>query len=345
MSATSWNFFKYCSWMKILGSLMIAVVLSIVGITYYAVIVECYGPAMMQGGEGSRGACAVLAIFHILVGMLLWCYFSCVFTDPGGVSHAWKPAALQDLESGHAFLNPGGAATKVFVSDRLSLENAHGNSLDRLSLETTRGNGLAESSQVLVQGPTSSGDRPRHRYCRKCDVYKPDRCHHCSICSRCVLKMDHHCVWVVNCVGARNYKFFLLFLVYTFLACFVSTCALFPFFLRFFRQEPGAMDPISDVASVFVSFVMNIAFSFSLLGFLVMHGSLVFKNKTTIEMCEKKYDPSVPWKYDQGLLKNVEQVLGTSRLLWPLPLYSAHDKMLMQREDAEYAGHDVATSL
>lgn len=42
--------------------------------------------------------------------------------------------------------------------------------------------------------------------CANCKLIKPDRCHHCSVCRRCVLKMDHHCPWVNNCVGHHNYK-------------------------------------------------------------------------------------------------------------------------------------------
>ena len=30
------------------------------------------------------------------------------------------------------------------------------------------------------------------KYCLICHVYKPERTHHCSSCSRCVLNMDHH---------------------------------------------------------------------------------------------------------------------------------------------------------
>lgn len=29
--------------------------------------------------------------------------------------------------------------------------------------------------------------------CKKCIAPKPPRTHHCSVCSKCVLKMDHHC--------------------------------------------------------------------------------------------------------------------------------------------------------
>ena len=35
----------------------------------------------------------------------------------------------------------------------------------------------------------------RATYCRKCQHLRPARAHHCAICRRCVLKMDHHCPW------------------------------------------------------------------------------------------------------------------------------------------------------
>merc|ERR1719262_1100231 len=58
------------------------------------------------------------------------------------------------------------------------------------------------------------GSNKERRHCKWCHKYKPDRCHHCKVCGMCILKMDHHCPWIYNCVGYHNYKFFFLLLFY-----------------------------------------------------------------------------------------------------------------------------------
>ncbi|XP_048254948.1 palmitoyltransferase ZDHHC3-like isoform X2 [Haliotis cracherodii] len=60
--------------------------------------------------------------------------------------------------------------------------------------------------------------------CPKCISIKPERAHHCSVCQRCVRKMDHHCPWVNNCVGENNQKYFVLFTLYI---CLISIHALY----------------------------------------------------------------------------------------------------------------------
>ncbi|KAL3337703.1 hypothetical protein AABB24_030036 [Solanum stoloniferum] len=187
--------------------------------------------------------------------MLMWSYIKVVIQDPGSVPENWKLVSEQNIEAGNS----------VALSDYASIENP----TPTLSTE-----------QIERRQSQSRG------YCSKCQNGKPPRCHHCSVCQRCVLKMDHHCIWVVNCVGARNYKFFLLFVVYTFLATTLNTLVLLPSFIKFFRQTKNQSLLPGNIAVIFLVFVLNLAFSLSLLCFVIMHASLLSSNTTSVEVCQ-----------------------------------------------------------
>merc|ERR550514_216895 len=78
-------------------------------------------------------------------------------------------------------------------------------------------NGAHEDDDAAVQRDLESGARKKQ--CKQCFRLKPPRCHHCSVCKRCVLKMDHHCPWINNCVGYGNYRHFCLFMLFLAMSC------------------------------------------------------------------------------------------------------------------------------
>ena len=117
------------------------------------------------------------------------------------------------------------------------------------------------------------------------------RTHHCSICERCVLKMDHHCPWTLNCIGAHNHAHFLRFLFYTVLADFtvlIFLCRrIYSIYLIAHLSSihgPSTTELIFLVLTTFSSFVTLFLVSI-LLGYQIWS---VIENTTTIEALEKK---------------------------------------------------------
>lgn len=178
----------------------------------------------------------------------------------------------------------------------------------------------AFTAPLSLQEVKKSGER---RHCKWCGKYKPDRCHHCRVCKTCILKMDHHCPWIYNCVGYFNYKYFFLLLFYSALDCHLIAWTMVESVKRCIDNVDT---PFSTMFLTFFGETLAIFMAVLVTMFFGLHIWLMMRSMTTIEFCEK----STPAKegstktydsvYDLGAWGNIRAILGSNVLLWLLPL-------------------------
>lgn len=162
--------------------------------------------------------------------------------------------------------------------------------------------------------------------CKKCNASRPERTHHCTICGKCIMRMDHHCPWINNCVGFKNHKFFLLLGLYACMASITAIITTAPalwccatVLLRPDKGSPSKVPLLADSEVYgFLAFGLLALLVFLLLvPLLITHLSLAARNLTSIE---ENYE-NMPNPFDQGsALRNLEHIFGAFGLDWLLPI-------------------------
>ncbi|BFU25354.1 hypothetical protein conserved domain containing [Entamoeba histolytica] len=208
-----------------------------------------------------------------------------------------------------AFINPGILPRKVYgIGKNPQLVNTESRSIK-----------MFENKEVTLY------------YCRTCFFKKPPRAIHCRICNNCIEHFDHHCPWVGNCIGRRNYRIFYQFLILSFVyLLYVEISSLLACFLMIERpyslihvkegfSKHYYLEPILCVFSLpFFLFVVNL---------LCMHTYFISTGTTTNESIKK-----LPKIYSLGFLLN-----------WKNFLFSPIPPVYLQQKRTKFDKHHITT--
>lgn len=222
--------------------------------------------------------------------------------------------------------------------------------------------GLPPDQEAAAALPESSA----WETCAKCTFLKPPRTHHCRVCDRCVLKMDHHCPWVNNCVGFHNYRYFCAFMLYLALCCIIVllTSVVPTLDVLFFPQQSRWGTHEGWCIALSASLCLGTLVALTVIG--GSHVYLLMTNQTTIEARANQAErdkkrtqqqlarftgkgtvgPAYRSPYDLGVVDNVAEVCGPGlsccfSWLPPGPNGSGGDGLSFHLPEEETSGSSV----
>ena len=174
-------------------------------------------------------------------------------------------------------------------------------------------------------------------YCEFCKKKKFIRSSHCRICNICILGRDHHCPYIANCVGIKNYQYFFNFLIWAIIDIFL----VISFFIYFLFKYPKFISHFpnykisSFLFAILILFNVGLCYIFYyLIIFIKNFFSTIYNNKTIIEghkkdietnYCFKQRKYSIYNPYNIGFLNHFYYCIGNTLLHSIFPLYKIKD--------------------
>uniref|UniRef100_A0A1I7T4K3 Palmitoyltransferase n=2 Tax=Caenorhabditis tropicalis TaxID=1561998 RepID=A0A1I7T4K3_9PELO len=256
--------------------------------------------------QSSVQATIYLIVFSFLFVMSMWSLAKTLFTRIGRVPERYRPS--KELEDRLKAVTP-------FENNRYVVEKSTAEQLKQQNI-------ILEEMCIYCKVVVAECDQVgRLKYCYECGHIKPDRARHCSSCGKCCIKYDHHCPWINMCVTHANYKYFLLYIIYTSLLVYWYLLTSLEGVVRYFIIQKWTEDLWKILYYVF-SYIAGGIFGYYPLGELIIfHYQLISLNETTVEQTKPavlRFDNAAD--YNMGKPNNFRAVFGWG--LWMCPIES-----------------------
>eukprot|EP00045_Choanoeca_perplexa_P010300 m.103652 g.103652 ORF g.103652 m.103652 type:complete len:1030 (-) comp15228_c0_seq3:78-3167(-) len=165
------------------------------------------------------------------------------------------------------------------------------------------------------------------RYCFTCHHYKAPRVNHCGRTNDCVEKFDHYCPWTGQVIGARNYRFFIAFLLTTVVLDILVLALSIVHLEALIRSRGGFGDAIKAKPHLAVIIPLTFCLLFSVGGLLGFHEYLILSAKTTNETFKLAHGERSPYHLGSAWKNHFVPLLGPrlpTLMRWRTPA-SAYD--------------------